>query len=65
MDISFDSPLEQKNYARLGSRYVLISKIGQGATAKMYIGYDLNDKNRTLYAFKIVNPSKPQNLIYY
>ena len=43
MDISFDSPLEQKNYARLGSRYVLISKIGQGATAKMYIGYDLND----------------------
>lgn len=39
----------------LDNRYLLYQKIGKGATAKIYLGFDQNDPSRTLYAFKLVN----------
>lgn len=64
MDISTEST-SQCGYTILGNRYILINKIGKGATSKIYIGYDINDTMKTIFAFKIINPSIPQKVTYY
>ena len=48
-----DMILETKN-----SKYKLIEKIGSGATSKIYKGYDELDKEKKLYAFKIIKQEK-------
>ena len=48
-----DMILETKN-----SKYILIEKIGSGATSKIYKGYDELDKEKKLYAFKIIKQEK-------
>ncbi len=36
------------------TKYILIEKIGSGATSKIYKGYDELDKEKKIYAFKII-----------
>ena len=49
----------------LDNRYLLYRKIGKGATAKIYSGFDQNDPSRTLYAFKLVNLDNSNNEFHY
>lgn len=43
--------------AMLGERYLLVKKIGKGATSTVYLGYDKLEKNNELFAFKILRNS--------
>jgi serine/threonine protein kinase len=38
--------------------YCILRKVGCGGTAKVYIGYNKNDVNKTIFAIKVINPQK-------
>ena len=49
--------------AILNNKYNLIKKIGKGATASVYLGYEIDDISQKLYSFKIMNQKTPIEII--
>ena len=50
--------------ATLNEKYFLIKKIGQGSSAKVYLGYLKNDIEKKIYSIKIINPKKTDIKLY-
>lgn len=42
----------------LDRKYCLICKVGSGGTSSVYIGYNISDETKTMYAIKMINPKK-------
>ena len=55
---------ETSPIAILDQKYSLIKKIGQGSSAKVYLGYLNKDPEKKIYSIKVINPKKTDIKLY-